>query len=954
MSKFVGFIVGAAMVVVGVVTGNPYLIVQGGAMIVSNAIMLLTMPKQPARQASEMTIQLGEQPRSVQFGETYTAGSLVDGFNYGGKYGTDWEVLIIRLADHKCEGMTTFYVNDEAVRYTHDGNYAKFDKHHFQLYFRADTSTEPLPAIVTDNWPDYESSDVGKSGCDVIVAYLADSPEAEDLAWPGGRPRFGFVIKGKKCYDPRLDDTVPGGSGPHRWDDPETWEFSENPVVCRYNWVRGVYAEDNVTDQGALLVGRGLSAEEAPPENIIAAANLCDEDYDGNQRVITKDDGGHVGYNGVTSVSPDGTWYVRATDAWIEYWHLPSRTLVSQVHVTDPDIDVGTLDSIAVAGDGICYFVANYTVVLTTHSALFRVDHRGGMSYYDTAGAIDASPTRAFNNGTTGDPYVLTGVNPTWNSSGWLDAGILQSSPGLAGRDFAEKEPDNIWGLFQPSGSSAAIKLKQILGGTDEIDFTGLVTRSGPTTATFCWTDKYQHWFVVSDGKFYCVAEDGTIKTSGAWSGSTRNLPRTGGKQVAFWSGYSLISLEDGSVLRTIDASDWVNEDSSGGVDYDPPNNALITHAQFTDYLTWRELNAGFKYRIAGPVYSNQTFIDVEEMFAAAVAGNVVTREGSVELEPAQAKSVVASFTDDDILVGSQVTWNQGILSESNGEWVNTVVARYVEPRQKWNDHAAPVVRDYDDIIADGKPREAQITLRLVRDEDQALRVAEIHRRLGRIWGRAVVTLGPRFCELEDGDWVSWTSARFGFTKTFRIDAYSIDEKWQVKLTLREIHSSAYDVDNAVFDWDQSIGSPQPPLPEIGAPEADNWALTAITLDSAGASIPALHIEGSSDDDAYVSTIIFEYWKDDGVTDPTDDPDLIPWISAGARPPSTTQIDITSVVGGETYYAAVSYIVDGARGERLVLGPVTLTDFNANPYLHLEDGTTLIHLEDDTATFQLG
>jgi hypothetical protein len=60
-----------------------------------------------------MTIKLGEQPRVMLVGETYTPGSLVDGFNYGGKYGTDWEVLVIRLADHKCDSLTGFFVNDE-------------------------------------------------------------------------------------------------------------------------------------------------------------------------------------------------------------------------------------------------------------------------------------------------------------------------------------------------------------------------------------------------------------------------------------------------------------------------------------------------------------------------------------------------------------------------------------------------------------------------------------------------------------------------------------------------------------------------------------------------------------------------------------------------------------------------------------------------------------------------
>jgi hypothetical protein len=298
----------------------------------------------------------------------------------------------------------------------------------------------------------------------------------------------------------------------------------------------------------------------------------------------------------------------------------------------------------------------------------------------------------------------------------------------------------------------------------------------------------------------------------------------------------------------------------------------------------------------------------------------------------------------------SEVNWNQGFLSESDAEWVNTVVARYVEPSQKWNDHAAPVLRDTDDIVDDGKPREASITLRLVRYQAQALRVGEINRRLGRIWGRASVKLGPRFCEIEEGDWVSWTSARHGFTKTFRVDAYGIDQKWQISLTLREISVGVY-VDDYDFPTDGSQIPPTPVIPDVGTPEADNWALEAVTLDSPGASVPALEITGSADDDDYVESIIFEYWLDDGVTNPTTDPDVVPWTSAGRFTADTTKVDITSVVGAETYYAAVSYVVSGITGDRLVLGPKTLAGFGTG--IRRAD-TTFITADDTTRTADLG
>ncbi|TXR46351.1 hypothetical protein [Phyllobacterium endophyticum] len=41
-------------------------------------------------------------------------------------------------------------------------------------------------------------------------------------------------------YDIRRDSTN-GGSGAHRWDNPATWEPSDNPVVLIYNIIRGIY-----------------------------------------------------------------------------------------------------------------------------------------------------------------------------------------------------------------------------------------------------------------------------------------------------------------------------------------------------------------------------------------------------------------------------------------------------------------------------------------------------------------------------------------------------------------------------------------------------------------------------------------------------------------------------------------------------------------------------------------
>jgi hypothetical protein len=656
MSRFVGFIVGAVEIAAGIALQflpggqaiGVSLIISGAATILSSGAALLLAPKQPARNAQEMQLQIGEQPRSIIVGEAMVPGSLVDGFNYGGKYGTDWEVLVIRLADERCHSLTGFYVNDKFETFAGDGPVPGYNGQ-LEVYFRGDTTNDALPSILTTHGPGWTADDIGGSGCDVTVAYKADAADAKNPVWPGGRPRFQWVVKGGFRYDPRKDSTVAGGSGTHRRDDPSTWEWSDNAIVCRYSWVRGVHATGHVDEPEMLLVGRGLSAVEAPPENVAAAANLCDELVDGEAR-----------------------------------------------------------------------------------------------------------------------------------------------------------------------------------------------------------------------------------------------------------------------------------------------------------------------YRVDGPIYANQQYLEVEEMFAGACAGTVLTREGSVEVEPGQAKAPSFAFTDDDILVGSSVQWNHGILSDADESWVNSVVANYVEPTQQWQAHDAPIRRDSADIAADGKPREGTLTLRLVKRAAQAGACAEVARRLGRLWGRAAVTLGPRFCEIEEGDWGTWTSARRfgGATKTFQVQAYQVDEKWQNRLTLREIASSVFGSVTPIADH-AVPGTPSAP-PMLAAPGSGAWALTAEQLMGASEEqIPALVITGAPDDD-YASAVLFEFrtagsgllmedggWllREDGGRFMLEDDTPGEWVSAAAvlvdseGGPSIRR-EITGIAPGRTYQVSVRYLVGGEPTDRLILGPVLAGNLVSAASASPVDGST--------------
>ncbi|MBY6138520.1 phage tail protein [Leisingera daeponensis] len=82
-------------------------------------------------------------------------------------------------------------------------------------------------------------------------------------------PGVRFEVKGIPLYDPRKDSTA-GGSGAHRWADPATWEFTENPIVMVYNILRGIALPDGQRWGGQ------ASAAALPLDNWFAGMNECD------------------------------------------------------------------------------------------------------------------------------------------------------------------------------------------------------------------------------------------------------------------------------------------------------------------------------------------------------------------------------------------------------------------------------------------------------------------------------------------------------------------------------------------------------------------------------------------------------------------------------------------------------------------------------------------------------
>ncbi|KQM88664.1 hypothetical protein ASE67_02675 [Sphingomonas sp. Leaf23] len=83
-------------------------------------------------------------------------------------------------------------------------------------------------------------------------------------------PGMLWVTRGVRCYDPRLDSTYPGGSGPQRWFDQTTWAFSKNPYIVGLTWAIGWKANS------VRVAGVGIHIRNIEVSRFVEGANVAD------------------------------------------------------------------------------------------------------------------------------------------------------------------------------------------------------------------------------------------------------------------------------------------------------------------------------------------------------------------------------------------------------------------------------------------------------------------------------------------------------------------------------------------------------------------------------------------------------------------------------------------------------------------------------------------------------
>lgn len=198
-------------------------------------------------------------------GETGVAGNIVFA-NTGGAKNVVAAYLSVQSLG-PVEEIVGFKANAQALTFSGD-NAVEAPYHDFMNERRQLGDTTPAvfnpPAVTLPEW----------TSAHKLTGYAAQwwalAYDKSGKVYPTGLPKPLSILKGVKVYDPRLDSTYPGGSGAHRVDDEDTWEYSEDPFLNALAWALGRYRN------GKRILGLGAAADYIDLAAFVEGAGVCD------------------------------------------------------------------------------------------------------------------------------------------------------------------------------------------------------------------------------------------------------------------------------------------------------------------------------------------------------------------------------------------------------------------------------------------------------------------------------------------------------------------------------------------------------------------------------------------------------------------------------------------------------------------------------------------------------
>lgn len=254
-----------------------------GASLLSTLFKKENGPQQRTEQRQagfRLEVAMGDtNPLSFPIGSAVSAGTrkYLGAWGNAGETPNAYLTEVIQLSDIPGFGLSGFWPNREKCAIATTGltdkgypvpafNFGGIDHMWVKFHTGFETTVDPFLSAAFGGAAQYPwlSDMIGRGTPYVIVTTLYNRELFQQ------QPSFLFELEPMRFYDLRKDSTN-GGSGSHRWDDQETWEPSNNPVVLIYNLIRGIYYNGEW-----IYGGFNLPAFRLTPSVWRTAANECD------------------------------------------------------------------------------------------------------------------------------------------------------------------------------------------------------------------------------------------------------------------------------------------------------------------------------------------------------------------------------------------------------------------------------------------------------------------------------------------------------------------------------------------------------------------------------------------------------------------------------------------------------------------------------------------------------
>lgn len=181
---------------------------------------------------------------------------------------------ITAMAGHRINGYVQHYLHDEPVTLDESNGTVMLPSHfrgpggntaYVLIHTRLGLDAETAYDYIVERLPEVWTNDHRGDGLASVMMRCVTAPQEDFLdVYPNQMPEHSAVVEGALLYDPRKDSTVPGGSGSHRINNHNTWEFSTNLALMRLRHLCSPWG------------GKMSYARMHMPDWIIAA-NVCDE-----------------------------------------------------------------------------------------------------------------------------------------------------------------------------------------------------------------------------------------------------------------------------------------------------------------------------------------------------------------------------------------------------------------------------------------------------------------------------------------------------------------------------------------------------------------------------------------------------------------------------------------------------------------------------------------------------